>query len=253
MPQGSFANKPVTSSAQLAALVRKDPKVAARYAAHFGVPPRAIADYMQTHLALRPLSRGGKYLVFFVRDDGSIGKEVRHLPKGKKVFVHLPSGQPLLLGECGNPLVTQLPSYAPQQAESVPVLVDSRPEVSVSEPLPDLPLEPPVVTAVYPVLPEPSALPETMETITLALWQGEPILSTEGLEPAATTASRDTDFLLVPLLLVALVGVIEGTHSASPPPFVIPEPASMASLAAGMALLAVWERRRRLKRSREPL
>ncbi|MCS7308703.1 MAG: hypothetical protein NZ741_00635 [Armatimonadetes bacterium] len=205
---------------------------------------------MQTQLGLRPLPRSGTYRIFFVRNDGTIGEEVRHLPKGRKVFVHLQTGQPVLLGECGNPLTEQLPGYAPQRTERMPVQVDLRPELSVSEePREEAPVEPPVVTAVFPVLPETGMLPETMENLTLTLWQGEPILSTEGLEVATVTESRDTDFVLVPLLLVALIGVIESTHS-SPPPFVIPEPASMASLAAGMAMLVAWERRRRLQRGR---
>lgn len=250
MPRGSFLNGPVTSSAQLASMVRKDPVMAARYAAHFGVPVQSIADYVQSHLGLRALPRSGKYRVFFVREDGTIGEEVRYLPKGSKVFVHLPSGQPVLVGECGNPMTTELPGYAPRRAENEPpvVVLKREPSTPVEEPVPAPAVEPPVLTAVYPVLPEPSTLPEPVNTVSLALWESEPIVSTEGLEVNTSTGSRDDGIVLVPLLLVALLGAIESSHS-TPPPFVIPEPASMASLGAGMALLAAWERRRRRNKS----
>lgn len=248
MPRGSFLDQPVTNPAQLATLVRKDPRIAARYAAHFGVPVSAIADYMQKHLALRPLSRAGKYRIFFVRNDGSIGEEVRYLPKGRKVFVHLPTQQPVLLGDCGNPLTAELPGYAPQRAEEANIPVVLRPEETTTEPLPEPMLEPPVVTAAHPVLPEPAPLPEPQETLMLTVWESSSETSAEAelaqLDGLRSASSNDEDFLLVPLLFVALLGAIEGTHS-SPPPFVIPEPATMASLAAGMTLLAVWERRRR--------
>lgn len=246
MPRGSFLSKPVTSSAQLATMVRKDPKVAARYAAHFGVPVHAIAEYVQTQVALRPLSRSGKYRVFFVREDGSIGEEMRYLPKGRKVFVHVPSGQPVLMGECGNPLTAMLPGLAPQQVQNEPSVVTVQREnlTPVEDSTSALAVEPPVVRTVDLLLPDPSTLPEPVETTTLALWEGEPVLSMEGLELDINAGSRDDGLVLVPLLLVALFGALESSHSI-PPPYVIPEPTSIASLAAGMALLAAWERRRR--------
>ncbi len=104
MPRGSFLIQPAYSAAQLANQVRTNPTVAHRYHKHFGVPALPLAQYAQTQLGLRPLSRGDKYRVFFVKPDGRIVNQVRYLPKGTPVFLHLRSGQPVLLGKCGNPL-----------------------------------------------------------------------------------------------------------------------------------------------------
>jgi hypothetical protein len=123
MPRGSFLTQPVQSTWQLAQQVRTNPVVAARYEKHFGVSPSRFADYAQSQLRYQRLKSAGCYRVFFIRKDGSIGSNVRKLRKGTEVFMHVRTGKPVLLAECGNPMTTALPGYTLHQrsAEHEPV------------------------------------------------------------------------------------------------------------------------------------
>ncbi|MCS6829845.1 MAG: hypothetical protein RMM08_05400 [Armatimonadota bacterium] len=242
MPKGSFLVKPAYSSAQLAAQLSTNATVASRYTAHFGIPAHALARYVQQELGLRRLPRSDSYRVFFVRPDGRIGSQVRRLRKGTLVFLHLRSGQPVLLGSCGNPLTAQLPGYAPPRVTTTP------PRTSQPHTIPpgEIPLEPPVLTmAAEPVeLPAPPAL----EPIVLSPWQAEPVFSPVVPElPVAPIVARVRPDL-TPLLLAGLVGLLDiGGRPANPPP-VIPEPAPAAPLAAAVALLIATGQRRRGRR-----
>lgn len=243
MPHGSFLIQPAYSAAQLASQVRTNPTVAHRYHKHFGVPALSLAQYAQTQLGLRPLPRGGKHRVFFVKPDGRIVNRVRYLPKGTPVFLHLRSGRPVLLGRCGNPLTARLPGYIPPRPTAAPQRISTPPVTPREEP----PLEPPVMTAVFlePVEP-PASLP--LESVVLSPWQADPVLSLLAPEPPSAPVTHRVRPNLTPLLLVGLLGLLEsGGKPANSPPL-IPEPASLASLAAATALLLAAERKRRSKR-----
>lgn len=238
MPCGSFLVKPARSVAQLTIQVKTTPKVAHRYAIHFRVSASQFAHYAQSHLGLRPLPRGGKYRVFFIKPDGRIGSRVRYLHKGTSVFLYLPSGQPVLLGSCGNPLTARLPGYIPPRATAAPSPITIPPIAP--------PLEPPAATMFFELPQPPASLPP--ETVALPLWQAVPALSLLAPEiPPAPPAHRLRPGL-TPLLLIGLLGVLEGGGKPANPPPVIPDPASVASLAMAVALLIACEQRRRSRR-----
>lgn len=243
MPRGSFLIQPAYSAAQLASQVRTNPTVADRYHRHFGVPALPLAQYVQTHLGLRPLPRGDKYRVFFVKPDGRIVSQVRYLPKGTPVFLHLRSGRPVLLGKCGNPLTARLPGYIPPRATAAPPRTSTPPVTPPEEP----PLEPPVMTT---VLFEPTEPPTSLllEPVVLSPWQADPVLSLLAPEPPSAPATHRARPNLTPLLLVGLLGLLESDGKPANPPPVIPEPASLASLAVATVLLLALERKRKSKR-----
>lgn len=243
MPRGSFLIQPAYSAAQLASQIRTNPTVAHRYYKHFGVPALPLAQYAQTQLGLRPLPRGDKYRVFFVTPDGRIVNQVRYLPKGTPVFLHLRSGKPVLLGKCGNPLTAGLPGYIPPRPTAAPQR-DTIPRVKRQE---EQHLEPPVMTTVLFEPTEPPAFPP-LEPVVLSPWQADPVLSLLAPEPPSAPVTHRVRPNLTPLLLVGLLGLLEsGGKPANPPP-VIPEPASLASVAVATVLLLAVERKRKGKR-----
>lgn len=243
MPRGSFLIQPAYSAAQLASQIRTNPTVAHRYHKHFGVPALPLAQYAQTQLGLRPLPRGGKYRVFFVKPDGRIANQVRYLPKGTLMFMHLRSGQPVLLGKCGNPLTVRLPGYIPPRVTAAPPRLTIPRVKRQGEP----PLEPPVMTTAFLEPAEPPA-PPLLEPVVLSPWQADPVLSLLAPEPPSAPVTHRVRPNLTPLLLVGLLGLLEsGGQPANPPP-VIPDPASLASLAVATALLLALEKKRKSKR-----
>lgn len=238
MPRGSFLVQPACSAAQLATQIRTNPTVASRYTRHFGVSAPEFAQYAQTQLGLRPLPRGSKLRVFFIQPDGHIGSQVRYLPKGTLVFLHLRSGQPVLLGTCGNPLTEAIPGYTPPR--QVTVAPPRVPQPPVTPPQEPPLLEPPVSTAAHEI-PEVPVFSPT-EEVMLSHWQADPIMTPIEPTSPAVSARRPN---WIPLLLLALPGLMESEGKSAKPPAVIPEPASVASLATAVALLIAWERRRR--------
>ncbi|MCL6475262.1 MAG: hypothetical protein K6U75_09450 [Firmicutes bacterium] len=237
MPRGSFLVQPATSAAQLANQVRANPVVASRYARHFGVPAPEFAQYAQTHLGLRRLPRGGVFRVFFIRADGDVESRARYLPKGTRVFLHLRSGQPVLLGTCGNPLTSVLPGYPPpRRVTVVPPRVITPPVAPPREP----PLLEPAAPTTLLDLPSPPD-PPPLVPISLSVWQAEPLAaqSEPALEPLI---GRPRAFPLLPLFIVAGLGLSQGGDVSVNPPVPIPEPASAMTLLAGAALLVVTHR-----------
>lgn len=242
MPRGSFLVKPARSVTQLTIQIRKHPKVAQRYTNHFGVPASQFAQYAQAQLGLRRLPRSGRYRVYFVMPDGRIGSTVRRLRKGTLVFLHLRSRQPVLLGECGNPLTAQLPGYIPARVTAAPPRVTQPPVVAPGKPSP---LEPPVPTLATQWA-EPSP-PAELQTVDLSPWYSEPAQTLLAPDLPAAPVTRVSRPHLAPLLLVGLVGLMESAGKPANPPPVIPEPASVASLSVALVLLMVGEKRRRAR------
>ncbi len=256
MPRGSFLTQPATSAARLAGQVRTNPVVARRYARHFKVRASGFAQYAQTQLGLRRLPHGGVFRVFFIRADGNIASRARYLPKGTRVFLHLRSGRPVLLGTCGNPLTSALPSYSPPRGVTVvppgaitPPVAPPRRVIVVP------PVTPPVTPPREPSLPEPAVRtslldlpgppePPPLEPITLSVWQAEP-LTAPGEPVLEPLVARRKTFPLLLLLLVAGLAFSQGGEVSVNPPAPVPEPTSVMTLLAGMALLAVVNRRHR--------
>jgi hypothetical protein len=237
MPRGSFLTQPAYSAAQLATQVRTNSTVAARYSRHFGISASEFAQYAQSQLGMRPLPRGGRFRVFFILPGGDIGSRVRYLRQGTPVFLHLRSGQPVLLGTCGNPLTSAIPGYAPPRKVTVAPPQVPQPPVT---PTPKPPLPEPAVSAAVPEIPEIPVSPP-IEEVMLSHWQADPI--TTLVEPTLpATSARRPDWK--PFLLFALPELLEGKGKPAKPPAVIPEPASVASLAMAVVLLIARQRGR---------
>ncbi|MGC8784987.1 MAG: PEP-CTERM sorting domain-containing protein [Armatimonadota bacterium] len=244
IPRGSFLVEPVQSVAQLTAQIRKTPQVAERYRTHFNLPTSQFVQYTQAQLGLRRLPHSGRYRVFFIKPDGRISSEVRRLRKGTLVFLHLQSGQPVLLGKCGNPLTARLPGYAPpRKVTATPPLVPQPPAAQPQEPVN---LEPPVLTVATQSVEPPAPVP--LQPVPLSPWAADPVLL-----PLAPQVPAENDTIAkrvgpIPVLLIALAGLTQLDNTSSNRPPIIPEPASVASLLIGTGLLVICQRWRRSRR-----
>ncbi len=230
MPRGAFLRQPAYSAAQLASQIRRDTVVASRYTTHFGVPAAQFAAYAQSQLGLRRLKSGGSYRVFFISKDGSIGSSVRQLRKGTAVFMHLSTGKPVLLAECGNPMSTSLPGYSVPTTQGAP-----RPSpatsanTSIEQVLED-PMPPPVQSVAPDVFADPVAAQLQMPD--LPLWEADAALVVPDLPVfQAASAAYAAPASLAPLFMVgasglfSLGGTPSGRGGATPP--AVPEPASL--------------------------
>lgn len=257
MPRGSFLRQPAHSAAQLAAQIRRDSVVATRYEKHYRVPASQFASYVQTQLGLRRLSKGGRYRVFHVRPDGSIGSQVLSLRKGTAVFLHLRTGKPILLAECGNPMGTNLPGLLPATAEGQPnIQTPSTLETPASEADETL-LSPAAVTA--PEAWEASLLPNEL-LLDLPVEGAEARLSIpDPILPQGASANYSAFASLMPLLIARTSGLsFSGTGGPSLPPQrgalsppAVPEPSTLMlwAVAGGGALLTRLPRRTREKQT----
>ncbi len=251
MPRGSFLTQPARSAWQLGTQVRANPLVAARYEKHFGVSALQFANYAQGQLGVRALKRSGSYRVFFIKPNGSIGSGMRKLRKGTPVFVHLRTGKPVLLAECGNPMSTNLPGYSAPAGQSTTA---PKPRVTAAAPEQE---EPEVVSPPLPVTslpPDFLDLPEMaqMQTGDTSLWEAPLALIVPDLPLAgAGVAAYTAPVSLTPLFMVGASGLFsfgsdaEGRGGTTPP--AVPEPASLTlwAIAGGAAMSTRWVRKRR--------
>jgi hypothetical protein len=249
MPRGSFLLAPAYSAAQLAAQVKAQVVVAQRFEKHFGVPAQAFASYVQTQLGLRPLARSGSYRVFFIRKDGTIGSQVRRLKKGTAVFVHLRTGRPVLLAECGNPMGTSLPGYVSPPRQSIRGTEGEPPVPSAATP--EEPLAPPMQTLDTLTFDDPSIIAQLQDAELMA-WDAPSVL----LMPELPMSSGGTPFYasapsLTPLFMVGLSGLFSsgggpsGRGGPTPPP--VPEPGSLVLWAIGLGAAYLGGRKARQK------
>jgi len=252
MPRGSFLVEPAASVYQLTNQITTNPKVAARFERHYGVPADQFVAYARKQLGLRALKNSAKYRVYFIRSDGSIGSAVRSLRKGTAVFLHLSTGKPVLLAECGNPMGTGLPGYTPTRTQSEaparPHVTDAQPPATVEEPLPM-----PTATAEAYMLDEP-LLPE-LQVVDASLWEADPALFTPEtfiFQGGARTAAGVP--WLSPILgagvAFTLGGGSSGGRGSDPLPPAVPEAGSLVLwLTAGAGLLGVGSRYQRRRTS----
>lgn len=250
MPRGSFLRQPVRSAAQLASQIRGDTVVASRYEKHFGIPSAQFATYAQQQLGLRPLKNSGRYTVFFIKKDGTIGSSVRRLRKGTPVFMHLRTGRAVLLAECGNPMSDSLPGYSAPVGQST-----ASPEAMVTAEAP-LPEQPEVVQMPPPVSslpPDPLEVAEMvqMQELDVPLWDAPFVLMLPDLPlPAAGIAAYAASVPVTPLFMVGASGLLasgggaSGRGGTTPP--AVPEPASLTlwAVAGGAAASARFLRKR---------
>lgn len=254
MPRGSFLRQPAYSAAQLASQIRRDAVVAARYAKHYGIPSARFADYIQSQVGLRRLNETGSYRVYFVKADGTIHSKVRRLRKGTAVFMHLRTGKPVLLAECGNPMSSTLPGYvAPSQAvgplQEPQVFEPELPVENVVVEEPSLPLDPARATDL--LLEEPAGMLAEIPP-DIPLWEADNVLSLPDWSPIGHGNTWRLPALKLEPVLLAGIGSNMlwggspglGRGGTQPPAPVIPEPATVwLWLAAGAAGASLARRR----------
>lgn len=221
MPAGSFLTKPVTSSAELAKLVREDKLVGLRYSKHFGMETAVLAKYFEENLTVSTLSKTATYTVYFIAKNGNIIAHKKQLKAGTKVFLNW-NGEPIIDVKCGNPMTKSLPMKPVVQVDTPPIQI-TEPTVAL------LPVNPIVEV---PSTPEITPTLEEEPTVMVA---AEP---PEELTPVTRVAPLQ--YLLVPSLLGA-VGMLGGGGGGGT---VVPEPSSLLVLGIGGAGMFITCRKR---------
>ncbi len=249
MPRGSFLVQPAASVWQLSKQIETTPTVAARYERHFGVPAPQFVRYVRSHFALRRLSSAGSYRVFHIKKDGTIGSQIRRLKKGTAVFMHLRTGQPVLLAECGNPMSTSLPGYVTPSVQNPPLPTADATEPVLPPQVEEPPLPPPVATLEPSLLDDPALAQIQMGD--LPPWQADAMLSIPDLPSShAGALAYASPVALTPLFTVGTGVVLSlGGGSASgrgggdlP---AVPEATSLLLWTAAVPLVAIHRRRSR--------
>lgn len=244
MPRGSFLEQPVASVWQLTRQVQSNSRVAARFERHFGTSAAQFIRYAQTNLTLSSLKSSGRYQVFHIKKDGSIGSSVRRLKKGTAVFVHRRTGTAVLLAECGNPMGTSLPGYTAPRTQNTPPRTNN----PAPQQEPELPNPPPAFT--QELLPMEDTAQELAQVADLPFWQAEVALSLPDLPVSDrgavfhTASPFPTPLFAMGLgALVSPGGRSSGGHTTPP---AVPEPASVVLWAvAGGGLILLRRVRQR--------
>lgn len=220
VPPHAFLATPVSSSKQLISQVTDNETVADRYQRHFAMRESEVVAYFKTlHISKLPETK--MYDVYLVREDGMIDLHPRVLKAGTKVFAD-PSGMPVLLMACGNPLV-------PPKTPSIQAKVQPTGSEKGYEPVLPGP-EPGAQAALEPsVFPEPSVAP---------------LPEVASVPPITGTAANPLLPLSAgPVGLLAFLPLL-GSHGNSPSSQrPVPEPATLTVMGIGAAMLAARKRR----------
>lgn len=261
----SFLDAPAPNHAALIRQVRTDGDVMDRYQRHFAMTRSQVLAYF-TDLRLTRLQHDQAYDVYAVPRGGALKSTRRTLRRGTLVWVDR-RGKAILMEVCGNPL-----TRGPEKPEADNILVAEltspplealKPMLAGPVPNEDLSDEMFAVTEAS----EPGPFPAPSETVTSAP-APEPASAGPAQTPSAPTVTRPAIPLLgagttIPAILNVLsggaavgigVGLIDGGLPSetpreparpSDPVDVVPEPASLLALGAGIASVVASRRRRR--------
>lgn len=214
VPADSYLRKPVSSVNELAATINKDPVVRQRFAKHFRVLPGMLTQYIQDNVVITKVSANTPRKVYIVTRSGQMIAQRKVLKSGTPIFAMRDTGEPLLVLECGNPVLKKLPQREKVKAASPQTYQLVR---ANEMPLPPALAAPPAVVPPIPVTliaPIPPVTP--------------PVTSVPVVVAGGGKAS------LLPLLGGLFIGH-NGGHKTPPPPPPIPEPGGVATvLASGL-------------------
>lgn len=261
----SFLDAPAPNHAALIRQVRTDGDVMDRYQRHFAMTRTQVLAYF-ADLRLTRLQYDQAYDVYAVPRGGALKSTRRTLRRGTLVWVDR-GGKAILMEVCGNPL-----TRGPEKPEADNILVAEltspplealKPMLAGPVPNEDASDEMFAVTEAS----EPGPFPAPAETVTLAPTPAT-TLDAPAQTPSAPTVTRPAIPLLgagttIPAILNVLsggaavglgVGLIDGGLPSATPREparpsdtvdVVPEPASLLALGAGIATTLASRRKRR--------
>lgn len=214
MPRHSFLVHPVANTSDLVNQVSENRTVLDRYERHFAMTGKQVVAYMKTLRVGRILETKVRN-VYLVREDGMLDMKPELVKAGTKVFMD-PTGKPILMVVCGNPMVAPKesvnfdnPSLNSSTSEfaDIPVAQDSEaaPMADAIQPADATPIEEIATT------PPPTVITETA---------AQPIIAAAGPNLGGLLG-------FLPLLGIHGGGSTPGTP---PPPPTTPEPASVVAL-----------------------
>jgi hypothetical protein len=228
----SFLNRPARTHAALMNQVRNDPEVMDRFKRHFAMTRNQVLRYFEG-LRLTRLTRDQRFPVYGVPDSGELRSRDRLLRRGTPVWVDA-TGKPVLKEVCGNPL-----TRGPSEPDASNILFAELivvPAEDLDQLLPPLPGQETYLVHA-PVEPDGFIVEEvTVVTVT---------------EPVPPPVDPDDPpiphFIPIPVWDPFDDRGNGDAERSEDDIIVIPEPASLTALAAGLAALGL----RRRKRARE--
>lgn len=243
-PPGSFIERSVSNPEDLARQIETDKLVGQRFARHFGMSVKDLADYVRKNLRVSQLKSTGKFTTYYMSRGERVRVHTKTFKAGRKVFVG-PDGKPVLDAVCGNPLVKGLPK----------IEVKVEPEQAVVPPTPVQPEpvkpEPPPVVAQLPTTP-PTVEPPVQDVPPMAqdLNVPDPQVEVLNLPPVefSSAASLLSSGIIPGLLTAAAASVVLDNGGGNPP---VPEPTGLLVLGSSFSMLAAgFGVRRRCRRNK---
>ena len=244
-PPGSFIERTVSNPEDLARQIETDKLVGQRFARHFGMSVKDLADYIRKNLRISQLKSSGKFTTYYISHGDRVRVQTKTFKAGRRVFVG-PDGKPVLDAVCGNPLVKGLPKIVvkvePEQAVVQPPPAPVTPEPVKPEP-------PPVVaelpTTVPPVEPPVQEVPPMAQDLNVP----EPQVEVLNLPPVEfSSAASLLSSGIIPGLLTAAAASVVLDGGGNPP---VPEPTGLLVLGSSFSMLAAgFGVRRKCRRSK---
>ncbi|MDX1934135.1 MAG: DUF6777 domain-containing protein [Capsulimonadales bacterium] len=230
----AFLDRPVDSTDELVAVLRKDLRLRRRYARHFNLPEDRIVDFVRNALIVDYLKRDRVVTNYCVTGNGRIYPLRQVFKKGTKVWA-LRDGTPVLRWACANPLTKRLPMTLTSRRPTlspIPEVGGRRPQIVETVPPPRLP----EVAAATPTLP-PN---EPLEASTENLLSGPDLVGSSVVIVGGTPFPSRLP--LAPLTLITLPIIGNLPHSGSGATPVIPEPGGIWLLLTGIPFLLARRR-----------
>jgi hypothetical protein len=217
----AFLNRKASSTEQLVSQVRSDRSVMDRYCRHYAMTPKEVVAHLKT-LHVSTLKQDDIFVIYSVPEGGALRNHVQTLKKGTLVFVD-ESGKPELVLKCGNPLTRGPKNYDLVNEPEMRISTES--EVAFSEPEIDplavAQIEEPAAPSMEPVI---EVVPPEVPTVD----KGK-----SDIPIAVGSSSFPMGLLTTPLLFLE-----SGGGKA------VPDPAGIATLGIGCAMLWTYRKRR---------
>jgi hypothetical protein len=216
VPPNSYLVKTVSTTSDMIKQIKSNPVVSSRYERHFHMTQGDVIE-MVKGLRFTKTDQTGFYSVYNVpAKTGELRSKLLKLKKGIKIWVDS-SGQPILQWICGNPMVRGGAGVA----DVAPVVAGLPSEpITMADPMPsgDVPV---IASTLQPGIPD-APLEETVVVIDEV--------------PVQRRNNALAGLLLLPLLAV--------NRTSTKTPEVVPEPATMLAMGAGISYVMARRRKK---------